>query len=384
MPISVTIVGTRDRQLEDTLRAQGIQPTTISASALSALSHPSAVPPDVVLFDLRTDSQLPTGIAGLKRQHTAIGLAILVKAFDQALMLQAMRAGVTECIASTDPQELVTAVARLTAERMKPAAGDVFVFVGAKGGAGTTTCAVNVATALARVDSTLLIDLHAAGGDAGLLLGAEPRFSVFDALENMHRLDTAYFRGLVVRTRSEVDLLGSADRVMVKPIDTDLFRTLINFAARHYRYTVLDVPRSDATVLDALEGATTLTVVTNQELAAVRAGARLCTTLRQRYGREKIRVVVSRTDELADIRRRDVEEAVGTAVKHTIPSDYRLAVEAMNRGRPLVLDGGKPLATAYQALARDLAGLLPEKPETERSGGLFGRLTGAKGSTRKA
>ncbi len=37
--------------------------------------------------------------------------------------------------------------------------------------------------------STLLIDLHVANGDAAVFLGAEPRFSIVDALENTHRLD---------------------------------------------------------------------------------------------------------------------------------------------------------------------------------------------------
>ena len=43
-----------------------------------------------------------------------------------------------------------------------------------------------------------MIDLHPAGGDAALFLGAEPRFSVLDALENTHRLDQAFLKGLVV------------------------------------------------------------------------------------------------------------------------------------------------------------------------------------------
>jgi Flp pilus assembly CpaE family ATPase len=48
---------------------------------------------------------------------------------------------------------------------------------------------------------------------------------------------------------------------------------LIDFASHHYRYTVLDIPRSDAAVLDALEAATKIVVVANQELATIRAPA---------------------------------------------------------------------------------------------------------------
>ena len=48
----------------------------------------------------------------------------------------------------------------------------------------------------------LLIDLHPAHGDAALFLGAEPRFSIIDALENTHRMDAAYFKGLVEHTKA--------------------------------------------------------------------------------------------------------------------------------------------------------------------------------------
>ena len=69
-----------------------------------------------------------------------------------------------------------------------------------------------VITRQAESESTLMIDLNAACGDAAVFLGAEPRFSVMDALENVRRLDAAFFSGLVVRTKGGLDLLGAAAR----------------------------------------------------------------------------------------------------------------------------------------------------------------------------
>ena len=74
---------------------------------------------------------------------------------------------------------------------------------------------------------------------------------------------------------------------------------------------MLDVPRSDAAVLDALEGVKQIVVVANQELATVRSASRMAATLRQRYGKDKLRVVISRADRLAEIGHEDVERAVG-------------------------------------------------------------------------
>src|SRR5581483_8509608 len=98
--------------------------------------------------------------------------------------------------------------------------GLMVAVVGAKGGVGATTIAVNLAEALARsTGEALLIDLHISGGDAAVLLGVEPRFTVVEALENTQRLDGAYFRGLLTKTKSRLELLGSSNRVVQGSID---------------------------------------------------------------------------------------------------------------------------------------------------------------------
>jgi pilus assembly protein CpaE len=258
--------------------------------------------------------------------------------------------------------------------------GQVFAFVGAKGGVGTTTLAVNVATALARAseERTLLIDLHLAYGDAAVFLGAEPRFSVVDALDNTHRLDQAFFESLVVPTKSRVQLLASADRG-THAADLGRTGTLLNFAAAHYRYTFLDMPRSDAAGLDALEAVSTMFLVANQELATVRNAGRIATALRQRYGKDRLRVVLTRFDKQAEIGQEDVERVIGLPVKHVVPSDYRAAVQALNKGRPIALDTANRLSDAFRAMAADLGGIrLEESVEAQKGSSIFGRLTGRK------
>jgi Flp pilus assembly CpaE family ATPase len=96
--------------------------------------------------------------------------------------------------------------------------------------------------------------------------------------------------------------------------------------------------------------------------------------LRQRYGRDRVSVVLSRSDRQADIGHADVERVVGCEVGTTFPSDYRLALQALNKGRPLVLDGGSDLANAFIRYARELAGVRREEPQAARAG-LLGRLS---------
>ena len=369
MAVQITIVGSSDRKLEELVRSSGLRPTVASALDLAALTHPSAIQPDVLMIDVRAHGQVPAALAVLKRQHPTTSAILVAAELTSPLMLEAMRSGVNECVAEPLTADTVgAAVSRIIAQRTRPSGGQVLAFVGAKGGVGTTTLAVNVATALARGQgSTLFIDMHPAYGDAAVLLGAEPRFSVVDALENTHRLDLAFFNGLTAQSKAGVTLLASPENAPVVPMDMHRIRLLLDFAARNYRYAVLDLPRSNPALLDTLEAAMSIFVVTNQELASVRGAQRVADALSRRYSREKVALVVSRFDKSADIGTDDIEEVVHLPVRFTFPSDYRLALQALNAGRPFVLDGGSKLAAAVTAFANELNGGPLQEPSPSGS-----------------
>ncbi|HYT76732.1 MAG TPA: AAA family ATPase [Vicinamibacterales bacterium] len=387
MSANILLVGSTDRQLEETLRACGMQAPALAGAELAALAQPLARQPDVLVLDVRDQNHLPTALPLLKRQHPNTGVIIVTSRLEPALLLEAMRAGVTEVVSNITEDELRSSISRLLASHpAATAAGQAYAFLGAKGGVGTTTVAVNVATALARLDpnSTLLIDLHVTNGDAAVFLGAEPRFSIVDAMENTHRLDESFFKTLVVKTKSGVDLLASSDRVMVNPVDVRRIRTILEFAERHYRHIVLDVPRSDAAVLDALETVSQIVVVANQELATVRSASRIAAALRQRYGKDRLTVVVSRSDRLADIGHEDVERAVGSPVKFTFPSDYRRALQALNKGVPVTVDNHNELSSAFVRFAKALTGVQKKESKDRPAArfSIFGARKGAAQETR--
>ena len=132
-------------------------------------------------------------------------------------------------------------------------------------------------------------------------------------------------------------------------------------------------PRSGPAVPEVKGRLAALVIVANQELATVKNASRLAATLRQRYGREKVSLVLSRSDRRAEIGYEDVERAVGSDVAQTFPSDYRLAVDAMNKGRPIALDNHNELSAAFARFARSLAGVRTERQKPARAG-LFGKL----------
>jgi pilus assembly protein CpaE len=378
--IEVSIIGAATRDLADLLRSTHLTATSAPVADLLRIAQPGARPPRVIVLDLRQHPELPAALSLLRKEHPSTGVVIVASKLDPNLMLEAMRAGVTEWV--VDPvheSDLCAAVERASGTAPGAPAGEVFAVVGAKGGVGATTVAVNVATTLSMVAkaSTLLIDLHPACGDAALFLGAEPNFSIVDALENTHRLDEAFLKGIVVKTSAGPDLLASPDRAVPNAVDCRRVRAVVEAAARCYRFVVLDVPRADPGIEEALSLASSITVVATQELAAIRAASRMADRLRQRYGRERVPIVVNRYDRAAEIDAEDLERAVGGRIGHKFPSNYRLAIEALNKGRPVVVDNHNKLASSLAAYARALSGLtVPEPGDAHKSTGLFGRFTG--------
>jgi pilus assembly protein CpaE len=55
------------------------------------------------------------------------------------------------------------------------------------------------------------------------------------------------------------------------------------------------------------------------------------------YGRDKVRLVLNRADSTLGIRVADVEHSIGRKIDHTVVSDGRTVVYALNRGVPFFL-----------------------------------------------
>lgn len=382
---SITVVESSERSLSQLVRTSGLTVgATLSMADLAAVDRQLRMP-DVLVLDLRGQAGLPSAVGAIKRRNPRIGIVIVSTELDPALMLEAMRAGVSEFV--TEPitaADLKAAIERVVGNQVSSGTttGQVLAFVGAKGGVGTTTLAVNVAVALAaeKDAQVLMADLHvAAHGDAALLLGVEPRFSIVDALENTNRLDATYLKGLVTRSKSGVDVLASPERPSLRPPDNQHVRSLIERLSQTYQYVVLDVPRSDFGILDSIEPVSAVTLVVNQELPTVRRAAQMAALLRQRYGKDRVNAVVSRYDARADIGQEDIERVVGLPVWGVLPSDYRKVIAAANAGRPLVSDNHSRLAASVVALAKRLisvgnAGGQPVEKKPAKSSGRLGGL----------
>jgi pilus assembly protein CpaE len=170
-------------------------------------------------------------------------------------------------------------------------------------------------------------------------------------------------------------MLASANRQLLGSIDVLRVRALLDFVTSAYPWVVIDCPRSDPSVMDALDSASTVIMIANQELATLKSASKLAALLRQRCGAGRVKLAISRFDTESEIGRKDVERVLGGTISYTFPSDYRAAVGALNKGEPVVIGHPGRLATSFDEAARELAGLPAAARETVKPG-LFGRLGG--------
>ncbi len=379
MSLSITLIDSSDRELQGALRGRGIRVHETSIAEVASIHPAGSKGPDAFIVDVRTLGSLPRDLGALKRQFPGAGVVVLAKTLDPNGMLDAMRLGITEWLAEPiGATDLDAAIQRVTRSAVATnIRGKSIAVVGAKGGVGSTTIAVNLATALraATRESVLLVDLHMAQGDGAVFLGVEPRFSVLDAIENIHRLDDTYFRGLVTPTPAGIGLLASANRTLLGSIDVMRIRALLEFVVTAYPWVVIDCPRSDPSVLDALDAVSSVLIIANQELATLKRASRLAALLRQRCGAARVKLAISRFDTDAEIGYKDVERVLAGTINYTFPSDYRAAVGALNKGEPVVIGHPGRLAESFDEAARDLASLPKASRDTVKSG-LFGRLGG--------
>jgi pilus assembly protein CpaE len=343
--------------------ARTLRSGAIPVSVVESRGGMEGSQPDLIIVDIRTDalSAMAT-IERLRGGASGAGIFAVAGAAEPDLILQAMRAGANEFFTWPPADEPFHGAIRRTAARReasqgaKPAAMTL-VFFGAKGGAGTTTVAVNCSVELARLSkrSTIIVDLKPGLGEVGLFLGVRPRFSIIDAIDNLHRLDREFLRELVTKHKSGLDILAGSE-LFDRPgaADGGAIEELLRLLARQYDYIVVDAgTQINSCSVAALYAADTMFLVANPDVPSVRNAQRLLDRVRQLGAcGERVRFLLNRAAEPFPIPLKQIEGAVGHPIHHTFPSDYKVVSTALNSGVPLALSGSSEIAEQFDSFTR--------------------------------
>ena len=338
---------------------------------------------DVFIVDIRSD--IPSGMATIERlraAHLNVSIFAVAGSSDPDMILQAMRAGANEFFAwnatnggRSFEESFQGAVRRTAARRDAATAGArqpcvTHVFLGAKGGAGTTTVTVNSAVEIARMTkkATAVIDLKQGLSEVALFLGVRPRFTVLDAIENLHRLDRDFLRELMTRHKSGLDILAGSEQFdRPNASDASAIEELLRVLGKIYDFIIIDVGNViNACAVASLYAADTVFLVTNPDVPSIRNAQRLVDRVRQLgAGSERVKVLLNRTSEHQLIAPKQIETALGLGIHHSFTSDYRTVSTALNSGVPLTLTNHSELATQFGSFSKMLLGMEEATAEPE-------------------
>jgi pilus assembly protein CpaE len=320
-------------------------------------------PPDVIIVDARGDAtSAMSNIERLRAANTGSAVFAVALTADPDLILQSMRAGANEFFTWPPVEEPFHGAIRRTAARRETTQGarppaKTLVFFGAKGGAGTTTIAVNCGVELARLSkkSTVIVDLKPGLGEVSLFLGVRPRFSLLDAIDNLHRLDREFLRELVAKHKSGLEILAGSDN-FDRPgaADAGAVEELLRLLGRQYEYILVDAgSQINSCTVAALYTADQMFLVANPDVPSVRNAQRLLERVRQLGAcGERVRVLLNRAAEPFPIPPKQIEGALGHPIHHMFSSDYKTVSTALNSGVPLALAANSELASQFDRFTR--------------------------------
>ncbi len=337
------------RALRQLLRATSGGPATVhdAESLTEGLRAARWFDPRYVLVDLSEERSLALEVVREIRRadRLVIGLynPLLLREREDDFFRAAARAGVGDFVPlPASEAELAAALGAVPRASREPTGGRTIVFFGHKGGAGTTTLAVNTALLLAgsgEAGEVALCDAALQFGDAAALLGLAPDRDLADMAHDLDELGalSAYLSrhqetGLRVLARPRE--LGDAEAVTPE----ELSRLLIHLQ-RRFDFVVVDTAAVlDLMTLAVFDLAEKIFIVTEAVTPTVLGTGRLLRLLEtQGFAAERLRIVVNRyASSDGNLPPGTIAQQLGRPVDYVVSHDRSL-VAAANRGAPLIL-----------------------------------------------
>jgi len=335
----------------------------------------SGYAPRVLVLDL-AESAAP--IAEISSARTVGGADLKLVALgivnDVTLFRDLLAAGANDYLVKPATRETLSAALE---ERSASAVtgtsgglGQVIVFVGSRGGVGTTTAAVSCAWLLAeeRSERVALVDLDLHFGTVALKLDTDPGSGLCEALEQPSRIDGLFIeRAMVKATDNLLVLAAEASAAQHLIVDAGAVDMLLYELRRKFARIVVDLPRGANPIQRVVLGAAShVVVVCERSLAGLRDTIRLQTLMRDQAPQVRLWLVeAGATGGRALIGKSEFEKGIAKALDASLSHDPKAAGAAANSGQPLPLAVPKsPVVREFRQLAEMLAG--PATPVAKR------------------
>jgi pilus assembly protein CpaE len=312
-------------------------------------------------------------------------VVVVTQRFDAEVARRLLQMRVADFLVKpVQPVELVRTCARVA----RPAAGEateaqIYTFIPAVGGAGVTTLAVETAMILLKSGPRgrpriCLVDLDFQHGACADYLDLEPRLDLKEIEPRPERLDQQLLEIMLAHHASGLAVIAAPNRpAEMRSFDPDMVTRLLDLVSSHFDYVVIDMPRTWFSWTDSvLLGSNRLFIVSEMTVPSLRHAKQLVAAIRERLGDgPQPKVIVNRFEQRmfeAGLKRADIEQALGDDFVATIPNNYRLVREAIDRGVPL--DEVKPNNPISAQLKKVVLPQSAAKTATPQGSGLAKKL----------
>jgi pilus assembly protein CpaE len=352
--------------LQQTGRVKSIKQWTIPAEKITDTAESL---PDVVFLDLSRD---PEGYFAFAAQLRRIRPSVKLVACSSSsapshqLMLEAMRSGVQDFLPKpVNPDALKEILSRFMQEaetKDRSTLEKLIVVMGSKGGVGTTTVAVNLGVQLSTYTHrrVVLLDFARPLGNVHLLLDLHTKFGVRDAVENLDRLDSHFFSGLLTRHKTKLEILGGAmqpeewQSIAVPPLER-----VVNVAQSSFDMVLVDIgSQFSSEWSQVLRMARMILLVAEANVPALWTLERRLLALKG-FGidPDRSRIIINRWHKGDDEALKSIQKDLSHPVFACLPNDFRKASEAVNLGTPIQQNHNNVLSNRYRQIACQLAGI---------------------------
>ena len=296
----------------------------------------------VIVESLDTAPQLLAYLARLAEVcDPGTKVVVVGAANDISLYRELIRRGVSEyLVPPLKTLQLIAAITALYADPAQPFVGRQIAFCGAKGGAGASTLAHNIAYLISeRMGAgTVLVDLDLAFGTAGLDFNQDPLHGIVDALSQPDRLDPVLMERMMARCGDHLSLFA-APATLEKDFDisTETFEEVTQKIRGAAPYVVLDLPHAwTPWKRRMLLTSDDLIIVAEPDLASLRNAKNIVDLVRaSRPNDSPPRVVLNKVGlpGRPEIPAKDFGEALGLTPAISIGFDAKLFGQATNNGQ---------------------------------------------------
>jgi pilus assembly protein CpaE len=284
---------------------------------------------------------------------------------DVELYRDLMRRGASEyLVAPLAPLQLIEVISGLYLDPSAKPVGRVIAFVGARGGAGSSTIAHNVGWYMADTFSinTTIVDFDLPFGTTGLDFNDEAGQGVADALSAPERLDDVLLDRLLIKRGDHLSLF-TAPATLDRDYDAspEAYESVIDATRQMSPCVIVDMPHVWTPWVKAcLIAADEIVVVATPDLASLRNAKNLIDLVRHaRPNDSPPRLVINQAGmpKRPEIPAKDFAETMGVEPTTIIPFDAALFGQAGNNGQMVLEIAAKsPVAESLSKLARTLVG----------------------------